>query len=68
MVKKSSKVTAHFWIWRPPFHHCVENLDLQGDFLYEGWRFLPFMSHNGCALRRFLAIAITGVKASVMAS
>ncbi len=37
MVKKSSKVTAHYWIGRPHIHQCVENLDLQGDFLYEGW-------------------------------
>ena len=46
MVKKSSKVIAHYWIARPLIHHYVENLDLQGDFLYEGWSFLPFMSHN----------------------
>ena len=68
MVKKSSKVTTHYWIGRPLIHKCVENLDVKGDFLYEGWSFLPFMSHNGCALRRFLAIAKPGVKALVMAS
>ena len=44
MVKKSSKVIAHYWIARPLIHHYVENLDLQGDFLYEGWSFLPQVS------------------------
>lgn len=46
MVKKSSKVTAHFWIGRPLFYQWWKNLCKQGDFLYEGWSFLPFMSHN----------------------
>jgi hypothetical protein len=27
-----------------------KNICKQGDFLYEGWSFLPFMSHNVLAL------------------
>jgi hypothetical protein len=66
MVKKLSKVTAHYWIARPLIHQCIQNLDVLGDFLDEDWSFLPFMSHNACALRRFLAIAKNVVKALVM--
>jgi hypothetical protein len=36
MVKKSSKVTAHFWIARQQIHQRYKNLNLQDDFLC-GW-------------------------------